>query len=71
MRTSILFIGSLAAILEASGLKAAMGDRERTRPLDPNERICENIIVTGSRIARGASAAPAPSGRKNAGWTAR
>jgi hypothetical protein len=28
-----------------------MGERQRTRPLDPDERICENIIVTGSRIA--------------------
>ena len=51
MRTFILCTAAAAAAIPVSGLQAATDDRERTRPLDPNERICENIIVTGSRIA--------------------
>ena len=42
---------AVEAVLPLSGSPAATGDREEVGPFDPNERVREKIIVTGSRIA--------------------
>jgi hypothetical protein len=50
--SSLLVIGSLLAAAPAISLQAGSPSSSTRVSADPNERICEDTIVTGSRLAK-------------------
>jgi len=50
--SSLVVIGSLLAAAPAVPLQAGSPSSSTRVAADPNERICEDTIVTGSRLAK-------------------